>query len=109
MPDARCAAQHAAAPHSRPAPLPASPRPQFFLLSKAGTHGINLVSCRRIVVLEEHWNPVFNLQVRLPPPAAGPQARGARSHALCRGLVAAVHAWVAQSESARGAAKSRGG
>lgn len=38
---------------------------QFFLLSKAGTHGINLVSCRRIVVLEEHWNPVYNLQVRL--------------------------------------------
>ncbi|EFN53209.1 hypothetical protein CHLNCDRAFT_137064 [Chlorella variabilis] len=37
-------------------------RYQVFLLSKAGTHGINLVSCRRIVVLEEPWNPVYNLQ-----------------------------------------------
>lgn len=36
---------------------------QVFLISKAGTHGINLVSCRRIVVLEENWNPVYNLQV----------------------------------------------
>jgi SNF2 family DNA or RNA helicase len=34
-----------------------------FLLSKAGTHGINLVSCRRIAVLEDQWNPVYNLQV----------------------------------------------
>jgi hypothetical protein len=33
-----------------------------FLISKAGTHGINLVSCRRIVVLEEFFNPVYNLQ-----------------------------------------------
>lgn len=38
------------------------PALQVFLLSKAGTHGINLVSCRRIVVLEEPWNPVYNLQ-----------------------------------------------
>lgn len=38
-------------------------RLQVFLISKAGTHGINLVSCRRIVVLEENWNPVYNLQV----------------------------------------------
>lgn len=37
--------------------------PQVFLISKAGTHGINLVSCRRIVVLEEFFNPVYNLQV----------------------------------------------
>ena len=35
---------------------------QVFLISKAGTHGINLVSCRRIVVLEEFFNPVYNLQ-----------------------------------------------
>lgn len=35
----------------------------MFLISKAGTHGINLVSCRRIVVLEEFFNPVYNLQV----------------------------------------------
>lgn len=37
---------------------------QVFLISKAGTHGINLVSCRHIAVLEENWNPVYSLQVR---------------------------------------------
>lgn len=48
---------------------------QVFLLSKAGTHGINLVSCRRICVLEEDWNPVYNLQASRCCSEEGPQAR----------------------------------
>ena len=44
--------------------LPAPPPPlQLFLMSKAGSHGINLVSCRRVAVLEEPLNPVYNAQV----------------------------------------------
>ena len=54
----------------------------MFLLSKAGTHGINLVSCRRIVVLEEPWNPVYNLQASWGGP--GVQPAGVHSQAYNR-------------------------
>lgn len=47
--------------HTYPPPTP--PHLQFLLLSKAGSHGINLVSCQRVVVLDEPWNPVYNAQV----------------------------------------------
>ena len=36
---------------------------QVLLMSQAGSHGINLVSCRRIALLDESWNPVFAAQV----------------------------------------------
>lgn len=36
---------------------------QVVFLSKAGSHGINLVSCCRMAMLDEDWNPVWTAQV----------------------------------------------
>jgi SNF2 family DNA or RNA helicase len=41
---------------------------QVFLLStQAGSVGINLVAANRMIVMDEHFNPVNNAQVRTNP------------------------------------------